>query len=159
MRAKLTEVADTTLFSHQKFADDPCVMWYRFKTGDKLAKVERTNRLHVPTQILLKINHVADARTIQARQTLKLLRGPFHAVISKSGFTMDVPSYTTVDLSASYQFENGLKLTAGGRNILKADFPFSASTWVGETGETGGETDVNLGRGNRGKPGRTKLTY
>jgi len=89
-RAKLTTLADDTLFSHRKFPHDPCVVWHKFRAGEMLARVERTLKLHVPTQVLLKMNRIADAKTIQSGQRLKLIRGPFHAVISKSRFTMDV---------------------------------------------------------------------
>ena len=36
---------------------------------------------------------------------------------------LQVDSLTTVDLTASYQFDNGLRLRAGGRNIFEADSP------------------------------------
>ena len=90
VRRKLTELVNETLFSHRKHADDPCVVWHKFKYGDTLVRLERTLKLHVPTQLLLKINGIADAGTIQAGQTLKLIRGPFHAVISKGAFALDL---------------------------------------------------------------------
>ena len=46
--------------------------------------------LRVPHQIILKINRLARARQIQAGKRYKLIRGPFHAVIYKSRFVMDV---------------------------------------------------------------------
>lgn len=36
----------------------------------------------------------------------------------------NVDSYTTVDLTGRYRFDNGLELRAGARNLLDADFPF-----------------------------------
>ncbi len=89
-RGHLTRLAQRTLFSPRRFQDDPCVVWYRFKRGEVLARVERTLKLHVPAQLLLKINGIPEAEKIQAGQTLKFVRGPFHAVITKSRFTMDV---------------------------------------------------------------------
>ena len=38
---------------------------------------------------------------------------------------LNVDSYTTVDLTGRYRFDNGLELRAGARNLLDADFPFS----------------------------------
>ena len=38
--------------------------------------------------------------------------------------TQRIDSRTTVDLTASYVFDNGLTLRAGARNLLNADFPF-----------------------------------
>ena len=37
--------------------------------------------------------------------------------------TLQVDSLTTVDLTVSYQFDNGLRLRAGGRNIFEVDSP------------------------------------
>ena len=36
----------------------------------------------------------------------------------------DVGSYTTVDFTASYVFDNGVTLRGGGRNLLDREFPF-----------------------------------
>ena len=38
-----------------------------------------------------------------------------------------VSSWSTVDLSGSYRWENGWRLRLGGRNIFDADFPFVLS--------------------------------
>ena len=43
--------------------------------------------------------------------------------------SMTVDSYTTVDLTVSYRFENGLRLRGGGRNLFDADPP--ATPWGG----------------------------
>ena len=42
---------------------------------------------------------------------------------------MNVDSYVTVDLTVSYQFDNGVRLRGGGRNVLDADPP--ATAWAG----------------------------
>ena len=44
--------------------------------------------------------------------------------------TLQVESLTTVDLTVSYQFDSGLRLRAGGRNIFEADSP---TIWGGIT--------------------------
>ena len=41
---------------------------------------------------------------------------------------MEVDSRTVVDLSVRKSFDNGLRVRAGGRNILNADFPFMLSS-------------------------------
>ena len=43
--------------------------------------------------------------------------------------TMTVDSFVSVDLTASYRFDNGLRLRGGGRNVLDADPP--ATPWGG----------------------------
>ena len=41
---------------------------------------------------------------------------------------MDVDSYTTVDVSGTYEWTNGLHLRAGARNLFDTDFPFMIGT-------------------------------
>jgi len=89
-RKKLTDLADRMTFSRRIYDGDPYVMQYAFRKGDVLAKVERKLRLHVPTQILLKINNMTHPTRIRVGQTFKMIRGPFHAVVSKGRFTMDL---------------------------------------------------------------------
>ncbi len=90
VRGHLARLADETLFSRKVFPGDPCTGTYRLKIGDALVRVERELKLRVPYQTLLRINRIPDARKIQAGQAIKFIRGPFHAVVSKSRFTMDV---------------------------------------------------------------------
>jgi hypothetical protein len=89
-RKTLTDLGDRMLFSRRVFDGDAYAMQYTFQPREVLAKVERKLRLHVPTQVLLKINGIRDARSIRAGQTLKVLLGPFHAIVCKGDFTMDV---------------------------------------------------------------------
>jgi hypothetical protein len=88
--SKLTELADRIIFSHKIFADDPYQLAYTVRAGDVLDTVERVQKLHVPPQIILKINGMRDGSQLQAGKTIKVLQGPFHAVVSKRDFTMDI---------------------------------------------------------------------
>jgi len=90
VRKKLGDLADRTLFSADVIEGDPATGWYAVKVGDVLVRIERALKLHVPPQLILKINNIADATKIRAGRKLKVLYGPFHAVISKSRFTMDI---------------------------------------------------------------------
>ena len=89
-RQLLKEIADKTIFSPDVFKGDPCAFWYTFQPGEVLVKVERKLKLHVPAQLILLVNGIKDAKTIRAGQTLKMIRGPFHAVVRKSQFVMDI---------------------------------------------------------------------
>ncbi len=90
VRTKLAELANKMIFSREVVKGDPCAFWYRFQSGDVLVKVAPKLKLHVPAQLIQEINGIADARTIQVGQVLKMIRGPFHAVVSKSRFIMDI---------------------------------------------------------------------
>jgi len=89
-RDRLAVIAEKTIFSSRTTKGDRCTFWYRFRPGDIMDKVVREQKLRVPSDILLKINKIADARKIRAGQQVKLFRGPVHAVVSKSRFTMDL---------------------------------------------------------------------
>ncbi|MCE5276967.1 MAG: L,D-transpeptidase family protein [Planctomycetaceae bacterium] len=89
-RKMLTSMAERTLFAPGFFDDDPYVARYEVKNGDVLQRIERNLKLHVPTELLLKINNLSSDKLIRAGQSIKVIKGPFHAVISLSGYTMDL---------------------------------------------------------------------
>jgi hypothetical protein len=86
----LTRLAEEITFSRTVHDDDPYAMSYRVKGGDVLVRVERELKLRVPTQLIVKINGLADAGRIQPGQQLKMILGPMHAEVSKSRFLMDI---------------------------------------------------------------------
>lgn len=93
VRKALELLADVMIFSSRVYKDDPLVFTHQFQPGQVLAGrrgLIRQMGLRVPHQIILKINRVAEAEHIQAGKGYKLIRGPFHAVIHKSRFVMDV---------------------------------------------------------------------
>ena len=93
VRKALKVLADVTIFSPRAVKGDPLVLTHEFQPGQVLAGrrgLIRQMSLRVPHQIILKINRLATARQIQAGKRYKLIRGPFHAVIYKSRFVMDV---------------------------------------------------------------------
>jgi len=84
------QIAEKTILSPQCLPGDPYCDYYVVKFGDKLAKVVEQLKLYVPHQLLLRINHVRDARRLRAGQRIKIVRGPFHAIITKHTYTMDI---------------------------------------------------------------------
>jgi len=89
-RRALTELAEKTIFSPVVYKNDPYTYTYRLKPGDTLQAIERREKLHVPYQLIMLVNKIPDATKIRAGQSIKLVRGPFHAVVRKSEFAMDV---------------------------------------------------------------------
>lgn len=86
----LGDLADRTIFGPEMIEGDPYTFLYTFKSGEVLARVERSLKLHVPPQMMLKINGLREANDIRAGQSLKLINGPFHAIVYKSKFRMDL---------------------------------------------------------------------
>jgi len=92
-RSKLSYLAEVTLFAQAIDPRDPYTMRYMFKSGDLAATVERQQRLHVPSQLLVQVNRLSDASKFLAGADYKLIKGPFHAVVYKSIYKMDLYLY------------------------------------------------------------------
>ena len=84
----MREINEVLVFSPQRIAGDPWVDEVTLRPGDILTKI--ANNIDVPYELILKINGLADARRVRAGQRLKVVKGPFHAVVSKSRFTIDL---------------------------------------------------------------------
>lgn len=88
VRRLLTTLADETIFSRRRLADDPLVDQYTVQGGDVLVRIGQEYK--VPSDILMRINGIKDERLLRADQKIKVLRGPFHARIQRSDFRLDV---------------------------------------------------------------------
>lgn len=87
VRDVLTSVNAELVFSPRIVEGDPLVERYQVQSGDLLARI--APRYKVTYQLLEQINQIS-ARNLQAGKAIKLVRGPFFAVVSKSGFRMDI---------------------------------------------------------------------
>ncbi|MGC9453595.1 MAG: L,D-transpeptidase family protein [Phycisphaerae bacterium] len=93
---KATDLARRTILSREVFPEDPYVSYYTVQSGDTLA--DQRNRpgiinkldLRVPSEAILRVNGMQDARSLRAGQDLKVVSGPFHAIVTKHNFTCDV---------------------------------------------------------------------
>ena len=85
-----TELASDTILSGIAYAGDPYCDYYLVKFGDRLGRVVEELKLRVPYQMIMAINGITDARTLQAGKRIKVIRGPFHAIITKHTFTLDL---------------------------------------------------------------------
>jgi hypothetical protein len=87
-RALLMEINQTVVFSNRKFADDRFGGTYQVQPGDRLDRIGARHAL--TADLLLKINGMTDARKLRSGAYIKVLKGPFHAVVSKSAFRLDL---------------------------------------------------------------------
>jgi hypothetical protein len=89
--ADLTTISEATLIGAKTiFPGDTLVESYQVKPGDVLIRIERSKKLRVPYQLLVRVNSLRDAGSLRAGQKIKLVRGPFHAIVDKSEFAMDI---------------------------------------------------------------------
>ena len=91
--AAAAEAANKTILSRELIEGDPYNVPYMVQAGQTLAGakgIEMTERLHVPERLLLKVNGLARGADMRPGRTIKLIRGPFHAVVYKGRFLMDL---------------------------------------------------------------------
>jgi LysM repeat protein len=72
----LDQVAGTVVYSTQHLLEPP----YEVQPGERLEDIAQ--RYNVPWQLLAKINGIDDPQTLRPGERLKVVRGPFKAIIS-----------------------------------------------------------------------------
>lgn len=154
IRAELTRIGNETVFSPRVFVNDPLCVRYIIRAGDTLGKIAKANK--VSADLLASINEIANKDMIRLGQTIKVVKGPFHAVVTKSTYSLDVYLGNTfvkhfkVGLGAdgstpTGEWRVGTKLRnptyyppRGGR-IVSADDPDNplGERWIGLVGVSG----------------------
>lgn len=76
------------IFSPQRFTADPYNRSYKVEPGNRMANIAK--QFDIPWELLGRLNNISDPSRLKAGITLKAIQGPFHAVVSKSRFTLDV---------------------------------------------------------------------
>ena len=87
-KAMIADMNKTLIFSNRRLPADPWVISHLVESGEVLAKLGSMNG--VTANFLQQINSITDARKMRAGYTIKLVKGPFHAVVNKRAFTMDI---------------------------------------------------------------------
>ena len=87
-RELIGKASDTLVFSPRRVADDPYVTGYTVQGGDRPTRI--ASQFDVTWDFLGRINNIPDARRLRSGATIKAVRGPFHAVVNKSTYTLDV---------------------------------------------------------------------
>lgn len=90
IRHKMSDVNQTLMFGPAQTAGDPFSETYKVVSGDKLNKINRKLQLITEPGLIARVNKLANPNALRVGQTLKVIRGPFHAVVTKSQFRMDV---------------------------------------------------------------------
>jgi LysM repeat protein len=88
VKKQIAEINQTVVFSPRQFPKDPLGGVYVVKSGDRMSSIGNSHE--IPYELLLPLNRMTDARKLRYGQTLKVINGPFHAVVTKSKFTLDV---------------------------------------------------------------------
>lgn len=169
IRAELTRIGNETIFSPRIFENDPLVSRYVIQPGETLGKIAKKQK--VSADLLAAINDIADKNRIRAGQTVKIVQGPFRAVVHKHSYSLDVylgstfvkhfkvglgmdGSTPTGDWKVGTKLVNPTYYPPRGGRIMAADDPENplSERWIGLVG-LGGEA---LGQERYGIHGTTE---
>jgi hypothetical protein len=63
---------------------------YSIASGDSLVRVTKRRELAVDWRLIQRVNRISDPGALKIGQKLKLIRGPFHAIVHKADFRLDL---------------------------------------------------------------------
>jgi LysM repeat protein len=87
-RAELTRIADALILSRATPADDPLIGVHVVAVGDSLNSIAKQNK--ITEELLISLNRIKDPNILPVGQRLKIIHGPFSAVIDKAAYRMDI---------------------------------------------------------------------
>jgi lipoprotein-anchoring transpeptidase ErfK/SrfK len=87
VKSMIAQISQTVIFGRQHFGDDPYGGTYVVKPGDSLARIAAS--CDCTWELLSRINGI-DPKHLRAGATIKVVQGPFFAVVDKRRFTMDI---------------------------------------------------------------------
>ena len=146
VKTQMTKLADKWLFGHDVYESDKLTSYYLVQPGDLLAVVARRHK--VPYEILMAINGIDRPELLQAGKKIKVINGPFNAVVYKETFTMDL--YLQSVYVKTYRVGLGTEKreTPAGRWRVKKGGKLIRPKWTDdETGRvySGSDPDYPLG--------------
>jgi lipoprotein-anchoring transpeptidase ErfK/SrfK len=87
-KRQIAEINKLLMFSTRRFPADDWMESHKVEPGEMLAKIAAAQ--NVSYRFVQRINGLDDPRKLRAGSTIKVPRGPFHAVVTKHAFTLDV---------------------------------------------------------------------
>lgn len=90
LRDELTRINQRLVFSPTADPNDPMTEEYKVQSGDSLSRIAARRELATHWKLIARVNQIADPSKIRLGQTLKLVRGPFHAIVNKSDHRIDI---------------------------------------------------------------------
>jgi len=146
VKAQLAKLSEEWLFGRGVLEGDQMTSRYLVKPGDLLVNISKEHK--VPYEILLKINGIERAEMLQAGQRIKVIDGPFNAVINRSTYTLDLFLQTMYIKSYKVGLGRAEHTTPTGRWMVAPGGKMIKPTWTDpDTGKTylGSDPDYPLG--------------
>lgn len=90
LREELTTINQELFFGTKVYPGDAAAELYEVQPGDSLARITSRQGLAVDWRLIQRVNRITDPSRIRVGQKLKLVRGPVHAVVTKSEYRIDL---------------------------------------------------------------------
>ncbi len=90
LRARAGSLTDRLLFSPVATPGDPMTETYAVAPGDSLVKIAAVRNMRADWRLIQRVNGISDPGKLRVGQKLKLVKGPFHAVVVKSAYRLDL---------------------------------------------------------------------
>ena len=88
IKEHLAKLSDIWLFSSNIYPEDSLCGVYTVEAGDNLTRIAK--QYSVPWELIAQINGISRPENIRVGQKLKVVKGPFHAIIYLSRLKMDL---------------------------------------------------------------------
>jgi lipoprotein-anchoring transpeptidase ErfK/SrfK len=86
-KKQIEEINQTLVFSAKRFTNDSWGGVYQVASGERLATIAGRNA--VTWELLSRVNGVTPRR-LRSGQNIKIFKGPFHAIVYKHSFKMEI---------------------------------------------------------------------
>lgn len=127
VKSEMAKLAEKWLWGPAAFPGDTLCDTYTVRSGDLLDIIGR--RLKVPYETLMQINNIPRPQALQAGKALKVVKGPFHAKVYRSTFTLDLYLQDTYVRSfrvglgkPGYETPTGLWRVQEGGKLISPDW-------------------------------------
>lgn len=90
LRDDLARINDDLVFSPRVDPADPFAYAYTIQPGDSLVRIDQREKLGPDWRFIQRVNAMSSPSRLTVGKKLKLVRGPFHAVVSKSAYRLDL---------------------------------------------------------------------
>ena len=136
------------LFSDIHYPGDTLTNEYTVRPGETLEGIGK--KFKVPYEVLMTINNIKDAKSLQAGEEIKVINGPFHAIIHRNDFTMDLYLGNNTFVK-TYMIGLGSvgQETPTGRWRAKEGGKLISPTWTDQLGKTHSADDPDYPLGSR----------
>ncbi|MEO0513446.1 MAG: L,D-transpeptidase family protein [Planctomycetota bacterium] len=135
-------INEDLVFTPRAVSGDRVSYEYFVGSGDTLSRIAKNEGLKTDWRLIQRVNQLVDPSRLRLGQKLKLVRGPFHAIVHKGSYRLDLfqgPRDATDDWLYIRSFEVGLGEFDGtpiGEFVVREDSKLINPRWPNpRTGE------------------------